>query len=163
KQTTGPTITTATIGKVVDMRLTDPFNMLCDMASVAVDTIIQNLQDRKVDASYYDLIITGDLGQVGHDSSFELLQEKNIHINKDQYVDCGLMIYKEDQPVQSGGSGTACSAVVTYGHILNRMHTRELNKILFVATGSLHSPMSVQQKNTIPCIAHAVSIEWKED
>ena len=163
KHTTGPTITSATIGKVVDMGLTDPFNMGGAMAPAAVDTIIQHLQDRKVDASYYDLIITGDLGQIGHDSSYELLQEKNIHINKDQYVDCGLLIYKDDQPVQSGGSGTACSAVVTYGHILNRMQARELNKILFVATGSLHSPMSVQQKNTIPCIAHAVSIEWKED
>src|SRR5699024_6604407 len=108
-------------------------------------------------------MITVELGQIEQDSTYELLQEKNIHINKDQYVVCGLLIYKDDQPVQSGGSGTACSAVVTYGHILNRMHTRELNKILFVATGSLHSPMSVQQNNTIPCIAHAVSIEWKED
>lgn len=162
KQATGPAITSATIGKVVDMGLTDPFNMGGAMAPAAVDTIIRHLQDRKIDASYYDLIITGDLGQIGHDSSFELLQEKDIQINKEQYVDCGLIIYNEDQPVNSGGSGTACSAVVTYGHILKRMQNRELDKVLFVATGSLHSPMSVQQKNTIPCIAHAVSIEWKE-
>src|SRR5699024_12742279 len=116
-----------------------------------------------VDAAYYDLIITGDLGQIVHDRAYEVLQEKKIHINKDQYVDCGLLIYKDDQPVQSGGSGTACSAVVTYRHILNRMQARELNKILFIETGSLHYSMSVQQKNTIPCILHTVSIKWKED
>lgn len=157
---TGPAITSATIGKVVDMGITDPFNMGGAMAPAAVDTIIRHLHDRKVDASYYDLIITGDLGRVGHEASYDLLTEQQVAINKEQYVDCGLMIYNDDQPVQAGGSGSACSAVVTYGHILNRMHRGELTRILFVATGALHSPMSVQQKSSIPCIAHAVSIEY---
>jgi len=157
---TGPAITSATIGKVVDMGLTDPFNMGGAMAPAATDTIIRHLHDRKIDASYYDLIVTGDLGRIGHAASFDLLQQQEVSIKEDQFVDCGLMIYNEDQPVQAGGSGSACSAVVTYGHLLNRMRQGELEKVLIVATGSLHSPMSVQQKETIPCIAHAVSIEF---
>ena len=70
-----------------------------------------------------------------------------------------MMIYSEDQPVLAGASGCACSATVTYGHILNRMKRGELNKVLIVATGALLSPISFQQKESIPCIAHAVVIE----
>lgn len=160
KTKTGPAITSATIGKVIDMGLTDPFNMGGAMAPAAADTIIRHLHDRNVDSTYYDYIITGDLGQIGREASLELLQQKHVDIKEEQYIDCGLMIYTDEQPVQAGGSGSACSAVVTYGHILNKMHRGEIKRILFVATGSLHSPMSVQQKETIPCIAHAVSIEY---
>ena len=69
------------------------------------------------------------------------------------------MIYKEDQPVLAGASGPGCSAVVTYGHLLNKMKKGELKRILVIATGALLSPLSFQQKESIPCIAHAVSIE----
>ncbi len=155
----GPVITSATIGKVVDMGLTDAFNMGGAMAPAAVDTIVRHLTDRNVDPSFYDLIITGDLGKVGREASFDLLKEKGIDIDPTKYVDCGLTIYTKDQPVHAGGSGTACSAVASYGHFLNRMKEGKLNRILLVATGALHSPMSIQQKNPIPCIAHAVSIE----
>lgn len=158
----GPKVTSATIGKVVDMGLTDPFHMGGAMAPAAVDTIIRHLKERNVDVSYYDLIITGDLGRIGREVSYDLLRKNGIEIQAKQYVDCGVTIYNEDQPVQAGGSGSACSAVVTYGHFLNRMKAGLIRRILFVATGSLHSPMSIQQKNTIPCIAHAVSIEMKE-
>lgn len=161
KNGNGPVITSATIGKVIDMGLTDPFNMGGAMAPAAVDTIIRHLTERNLDPSYYDLIITGDLGKVGRDASYDLLKQKNVHLNDNQYVDCGVLIYKEKQPVQSGGSGSACSAVVTYGHFIKKMMEGELNRILFVATGALHSPLSVQQKNSIPCIAHAVSIEMR--
>src|SRR5690625_477427 len=163
KSGVGPVVTTATIGKVIDMGLTDPFNMGGAMAPAAADTIIRHLTDRNIDASYYDLIITGDLGKVGREASYDLLKQQGIQINDKQYVDCGLTIYKDDQPVQAGASGAACSAVVTYGHYLNQMKQGKLKRILLVATGSLHSPMSVQQKQTIPCIAHAVSIDAGSD
>lgn len=159
----GPVITTATIGKVIDMGLTDPYNMGGAMAPAAVDTIITHLKERDVDASYYDYIITGDLGHIGRETSLDLLRERGINIEDDQYVDCGLTIYREGQPVMAGASGTASSAVVTYGHFLNLLKNGQANRILVVATGSLHSPMSVQQKDTIPCIAHAVSIETGSD
>ena len=69
------------------------------------------------------------------------------------------MIYKEDQPVQAGASGAGCSATVLYGHLLNQMKQGRYKRILFVATGALLSPLTFQQNESIPCIAHAVSIE----
>ena len=73
--------------------------------------------------------------------------------------DCGLLIYTNEQPVQSGGSGAGCSATVLYGHLLNEMKKGMYKRILLVATGALLSPLTVQQNESIPCIAHAVSIE----
>ena len=155
----GPVVTSATIGRVVDMGLSDTFNMGGAMAPAAVDTIEAHLRDLNVDASYYDLIVTGDLGKIGQSIAFDLLGKHNIGINREQFQDCGLIIYREGQPVFAGGSGSGCSASVTYGHLLNRMKQGEFKRILIVATGALLSPMSFQQKETIPCIAHAVAIE----
>jgi len=163
KEGNGPVITSATIGKVVDMGITDPFNMGAAMAPAAVDTITAHLKERNVDASYYDLIVTGDLGHIGRHVSLDLLNKNGLNITEEQYVDCGLTIYREDQPVLAGGSGSACSAVATYGHYLNLLKKGEINRMLVVATGSLHSPLSVNQKDSIPAIAHAVSIESGSD
>src|SRR5699024_8418168 len=91
------------------------------------------------------------------------LQKQGITLNEEKYQDSGLILYKSDQPVNAGGSGTACSAVVTFGHLIQKLKTGKLKRVLCVATGSLHSTMTVQQKNTIPVIAHAVSIEAGSD
>lgn len=156
-----PVTTSATIGKVVDMGLTDPFNMGGAMAPAAADTIAAHFRDLQISPSYYDLIVTGDLGRVGHETAFTLLHKNGVKVSREQFKDCGLMIYKEDQPVQSGGSGAGCSATVLYGHLLNEMRKGAYKRILMVATGALLSPISFQQKESIPCIAHAVSIEMK--
>ncbi|MFT4414217.1 stage V sporulation protein AD [Fredinandcohnia humi] len=155
----GPRVTSATIGRVVDIGFSDPFNMGGAMAPAAVDTIEAHFRDMQIDASYYDLIVTGDLGHIGREVSLDLMHKHGITLEESKYLDCGLLIYREDQPVLSGGSGAACSATVVYGHILNRMRKGEFNRILVVATGALLSPLSYQQNETIPCIAHAVSIE----
>lgn len=155
----GPRVTSSTIGRVIDMGLTDPFNMGGAMAPAAVDTIEVHLKERGVDPSYYDLIVTGDLGHIGREVSLDLLKKHNISIEEERFQDCGLMIYREGQPVLSGGSGAGCSASVVYGHLLNRMKKGEFRKVLVVATGALLSPLTFQQNETIPCIAHAVSIE----
>lgn len=155
----GPRVIAATIGRVVDMGLSDPFNMGAAMAPAAVDTIEAHFRDLNVDACRYDLIATGDLGRVGHSIAGDLLKKHGMKIPEEKLTDCGILIYKEDQPVFAGGSGCACAAVTTYGHLINRLKRRELGRILVVATGALLSPMSYQQKETIPCVAHAVSIE----
>ena len=155
----GPRVSSATIGRVIDMGISDPFNMGTAMAPAAVDTIQAHLRDLKREPEYYDLIATGDLGRVGHKIAGDLLNKHEIDIPPEIFTDCGILIYKEDQPVQAGGSGCACSATVTYGHLLKRMRKGELGRILVVATGALLSPLSYQQKETIPGIAHAVSIE----
>lgn len=158
KEGNGPRVTAATIGRIVDMGISDPFNMGAAMAPAAVDTLQAHFQDLQRTPTDYDLIATGDLGKIGYQITKDLLAKHGIDMG-DQYVDCGMLIYSEDQPVIAGASGAACSATVTYGHILNRMRRGELNKVLIVATGALLSPLSFQQKESIPCIAHAVVIE----
>ena len=155
----GPKVTSATIGRVIDMGISDPFNMGEAMAPAAVDTIEAHFRDLDISPSYYDMIATGDLGALGHRIAGELLNKHGMDIPPEIFTDCGLLIYKQDQPVLSGGSGCGCSATVTYGHLLNRMRKGELKKILIIATGALMSPMTFQQKESIPGIAHAVSIE----
>ncbi|MCU9612419.1 stage V sporulation protein AD [Caldibacillus lycopersici] len=154
-----PKVTTATIGKVVDMGLSDPFNMGGAMAPAAVDTIAAHFKDTGRDPSYYDLIVTGDLGKIGRATALDLFHQQGLNIMEDKFQDCGLMIYKEDQPIQAGASGPASSATVIYGHLIKQLKQGKYKKILCVATGALLSPMTVQQKESIPCIAHAVSIE----
>jgi stage V sporulation protein AD len=154
-----PVTTSATIGKVIDMGLTDPFNMGGAMAPAAADTIMAHFRDLQLDPSHYDLIVTGDLGRVGHDTAFELLNKSGLKLERKQFQDCGLLMYKDDQPVQSGGSGAGCSATVLYGHLLNQLKKGIYKRMLVVATGALLSPLSFQQGESIPCIAHAVAIE----
>jgi stage V sporulation protein AD len=154
-----PYTTSATIGKVVDMGLSDPFNMGGAMAPAAADTIIAHFKDRQLEPSHYDLIVTGDLAKIGREAVLEVLHNSGLKIDSERFQDCGLMIYKEDQPVQAGASGAGCSATVLYGHLLNQMKQGRYKRILFVATGALLSPLTFQQNESIPCIAHAVSIE----
>lgn len=155
-----PRITSATIGKVIDMGLTDPFNMGGAMAPAAVDTIQRHFVDLGIDPSHYDLIVTGDLAEVGRKAALALFEQKGVPVDAQKFQDCGLLIYSKDQKVFAGASGPACSAVVMYGHLLNEMKAGTYKRILFAATGALLSPLSVQQKETIPCICHAVAIEY---
>ncbi|GIO13518.1 stage V sporulation protein AD [Cohnella xylanilytica] len=160
KAGSGPRVTAATIGKVVDLGIKDPFNMGAAMAPAAVDTIQAHLQDTGREPGYYDLIVTGDLAGVGHPIAAEILERNGVPMEQTLFRDCGLMVYDvAKQKVQAGGSGCACSAVVAYGHLLKRMAKGELKRILVVATGALLSPLSYQQGETIPCVAHAVAIE----
>lgn len=160
KKGSGPVVTSATIGRVVDMGISDVFNMGAAMAPAAVDTITAHFRDLQVGPGHYDLIITGDLSNVGYELAKELFKKHDIPMAKTRFEDCGRMIYDYNtQMVQAGGSGAGCSAVVVYGHILNRLKAGDYKRILVVATGALLSPVSMQQGETIPCIAHAVSIE----
>ncbi|RKD22732.1 stage V sporulation protein AD [Ammoniphilus oxalaticus] len=158
KEGDGPHVISATLGRVVDMGLSDPFNMGAAMAPAAADTLVAHFRDLQCSPNDYDLIATGDLGGVGYEIAKDLLSKHGFEMDE-RFVDCGMMIYTEKQPVFAGASGAGCSAVVTYGHILNRMKRGELNKVLIVATGALLSPISFQQNESIPCIAHAVAIE----
>jgi stage V sporulation protein AD len=156
----GPVVTCATIGKIVDLGISDPFNMGAAMAPAAVDTIQTHFNDTGRMPADYDMIVTGDLATVGHRIAVDLFARDGVPMQDTVFSDCGLMIYDiERQKVQAGGSGCACSAVVAYGHLMKRLKRGELERILVVATGALLSPLSYQQGETIPCIAHAVAIE----
>ncbi len=155
---TGPRITAATVGKVVDMGIKDPNAMGPAMAPAAMETLWQHIQDTGRQPGYYDMIFTGDLGKVGKALVIQLMQEKGIDISQN-YEDCGCMIYREDQDTHAGASGCASSGTVFCGYLYKMLQERKLQKILIIGTGSLHSPTSYQQKESIPCIAHAVAIE----
>ncbi|MGG4492042.1 stage V sporulation protein AD [Metabacillus idriensis] len=151
-------ITSATIGRVADLGITDPFDMGSAMAPAAADTIAQHFKDLNTKPEDYDLIVTGDLASVGSPILKDLLKEEGYDVYAN-HNDCGLMIYRPDQNVFAGGSGCGCSAVVTYSHIFNELKSGNLNRVMVVATGALLSPTMIQQKESIPTIAHGVVFE----
>ena len=154
-------IESGTIGKVVDYNQNDPLDMGAVMAGAAADTIKTHLEDTKRDASYYDLIVTGDLGLYGKEILKEfMMSEYKIDLSKN-YNDCGVILYdtKKQQEVLAGGSGPVCSARVLYTYIINEMKKKNLKRVLVVATGALFNPNFVFQKENILSIAHAISLE----
>ncbi|GGH79204.1 stage V sporulation protein AD [Pullulanibacillus pueri] len=151
-------ITEATIGRVMDWGINDANDMGSAMAPAAADTIETHLADTGRQPEDYDMIATGDLSSVGSPILRELLWERGIDING-VHQDCGLMLFSPDQPVFAGGSGAACSAIVTYSYIANQLREGKLRRVLIVATGALHNPTIIYQKQSIPCIAHGVVLE----
>ena len=127
------------------------------MAPAAAQTIKQHFQDLGLQPSYYDLILTGDLATCGSPILIDILKGEGYDISQ-KHNDCGKLIFSEDQPVFAGGSGCGCCAVVTYGHIKKLLEEKKLKRVLVVATGALLNPIILQQKETIPCIAHAVAL-----
>lgn len=155
----GPRLKHCTIGKVVDMGVTDINNMGAAMAPAACDTIKSFLIDTKTKPSDYDLILTGDLGRTGSQLLLELLQKENIDISR-LHNDCGMMIYDiEKQDVHAGGSGCGCCGSVLCGYILENMCKGKLKNILVAATGALMSPTANQQGESTPGIAHLIHLE----
>jgi stage V sporulation protein AD len=154
-----PRVTAFTIGKVIDMGITDINNMGAAMAPAAFDVINAHIKDLSVSINYYDLIVTGDLGYVGTEILKKVfLQEKNINLNN--HSDCGVMIFDRDkQKTDSGGSGCGCSAVTFAGYLYQQLLDQKINKLLFVPTGALVNQTSAQQGESIPGIAYAVAIE----
>lgn len=153
----GPMVTHITVGKVVDFGITDANNMGAAMAPAAVDTIYLHLKDTGRSPDFYDMILTGDLGEVGKEIVIDLLSEKGFDVSN-VYNDCGVMIFdSEKQDVHSGGSGCGCSASVFCGHIYKRMLKKEIKNVLLISTGALLSTISTQQGESIPGIAHAVA------
>ncbi|EZH67660.1 SpoVAD [Bacillaceae bacterium JMAK1] len=154
-------VTKSTIGKVIDNGIKDPFNMGAAMAPAAVDTILTHFKDFQTSEEDYDLILTGDLGQVGRSIALEWFRQKGVTLPEGKFQDCGLMIYDDEPEAMAGASGTGCSAAVVFSKILHEMQQGKYKKILVCATGALLSPLTFQQKESIPCIAHAVVIERK--
>lgn len=152
-------ISAVTVGRVKDECITDPFQMGAAMAPAFVDTVQTHLRERGVNADYYDLILSGDLGRVGQDIARELFGLMGVNICEGSLNDCGLILYGNDKRVFSGGSGCGCAAAVGFGHIFRRIREGNLRRVLLCATGALVSPLSSQQKESIPAISHAVALE----
>ena len=152
-------VESATLGKCIDSGVKNVFDMGSVMAIAAADTIDKHLKDTKREIGYYDLILTGDLGMYGKNLLKDVLKDEYGYDTKN-VDDSACMIYDiNKQSVYAGGSGPACIALVTYSYILNLMRQGKLNRVLMVATGALMNPTMVNQKLSIPSIAHAVSLE----
>lgn len=152
-------ISGVTVGKIVDYGLKDSQNMGACMAPAATDTIIQNLKDfgRKIED--YDRIVTGDLGYVGQDILFDLMQGKGYDI-KTKHMDCGMTIFdQKGQDTHAGGSGCGCAAVTLAAYILPKIKKGEWKRVLFVPTGALMSTVSFNEGASVPGIAHAIVLE----
>lgn len=149
----------ATIGRVIDYGVTDANDMGAAMAPAARDTLINHLEGTSRDVDYYDLILTGDLGEAGHRLLKLLMEEKGIQLG-DNYSDTGIMIYNRiGQDVCQGGSGAGCSSTVFNSFVYKKLENGELNRVLLIPTGALVSKTSNLQGESIPGIAHAVSFE----
>lgn len=158
KNGTGPRITACTVGTVTDLGVKDANNMGAAMAPSALSTIRAHFQDLNTTADDYDLIVTGDLGNIGKELLLTLAQREGLNIGG-KLTDCGSLIFDSlKQDVHAGGSGCGCSAVTLCGYLLNQIRSNKLKKILFCGTGALLSPTSTQQSLPIPGICHAVTI-----
>ena len=153
-------ITAGTIGKVIDLGITDANNMGAAMAPAAADTFAAHLSDTGRGVMDYDLVVTGDLGRFGSEMFIDLCRDNGIDL-QDRHMDCGNMIFSPEQKVDCGGSGCGCSATVLNGYLLERIEKGELRRIFFMATGALLSPTSSMQSESIPGIAHGVVLERK--
>ena len=152
----------ATIGKVFDFDYKNSFDLGGAMAPSAIETLLTHFDDFKRKPSDYDLILTGDLSQIGFSVVSTALNNKFENVKN--YDDCGLIVYDYfTQKVFSGGSGCGCSAVVTCGYIKEKLLSGELKRVLICPTGALMNMTTTLQKESIPAITHAFILERVEE
>jgi stage V sporulation protein AD len=153
-----PYIKAAHIGRIIDKGIKNSNNMGAAMAPAAAQTILGFFEDTNTGPENYDLILTGDLASVGSELMHELLTREGLELG-DKHNDCGLMIYdREAQKMNAGASGCGCCATVLCSKVLEDIRAGRLKDILFIATGALMSPISVQQGQSISSVAHLVHI-----
>lgn len=150
-------IGSVTIGQVIDLQQSDANDMGRAMAPAAFDTYVHHMNNLGIDGKDYDLILTGDLSRYGRKIMRHLLDDEGYSYH--QYDDCGCLLYDTKQNVYQGGSGPVCSALVTFGYVYQKMLEGLYKKVLVIPTGALLSPVMTNQKLSIPCIAHAFSLE----
>lgn len=158
KKGIGPTIASATFGKVVDWGINDVNDMGAAMAPAAMDTMLSHFRDTHTTPDDYDLIVTGDLGKLGSEILIDLMEDKGIKLGLN-YNDCGQMYFTREQATLCGGSGCGCSATVFNSFIMKKLREGEYKKVLFMPTGALLSTTATQQGETIPGVCHAVVVE----
>ena len=155
-------VTHLTVGQMIDRNVTDVNNMGAAMAPAAVSTLTSHFHDTGRKPEDYDLIVTGDLGQLGKEIVKHFMKRNGYDLSQN-YNDCGVLLYDaKKQDVHCGGSGCGCSAAVLCGHLLGELEKGNLHRLLFCGTGALHSTLSLQQGRSIPGICHAVAIEASE-
>lgn len=154
KNETNIKLESCTIGKVVDYGIKDANNMGAIMAPSAANTLIEHLKDMKRDISYYDVILTGDLGRLGSELFKTLLSKHDIILKN--HIDAGSELIVDRKLTDQGASGPICLPLYLVEKILTE---KKHKRILIIGTGSLQNSTLVNQKNTLPSVSHAVSLE----
>lgn len=157
-------VESGTIGKIIDAGVKDANQMGSAMAPAAVDTVLNHLQDTKRTIDYYDVVLTGDLGFTGKEIVKDFLADAGIKqsdVDK-VYDDCGAMMYTSQQDIHSGGSGCGCSASIFSGYVYKKLRRGDIKRALIISTGALLSTISPFQGESIPGIAHAISLESED-
>lgn len=158
KEGSGPRVESFTAGRIQDYGIIDPNDMGSAMAPAFVDTLSRHLGDMERTPKDYDLILSGDLGRTGSVVARHLLKEKGIDLTG-VHQDGGLLVYEMTPDICSGASGCGCIATVFGAKVWKELNSGKLGRVLLIATGALHSPTTCQQNESIPSIAHAVSVE----
>jgi stage V sporulation protein AD len=155
----GPYIDAVTFGEITDYNITDANNMGAAMAPSAASTLKNFFCDTNTKPEDYDVIYTGDLGSVGTQLLYELMDREGFDL-RCKHADCGNMIFdSEKQDTHAGGSGCGCSASVLASFIMHRFEDGNFKNILFMSTGALLSPTSTYQGESIPGISHLINIK----
>ena len=158
----GLRVTSGTLGRVIDLNITDANHMGAAMAPAVYDTIAAHLADTGRSAEDFDLIATGDLGWIGRDLLLELCAAGGVALPPEKLIDCGASLYYKEQDAHAGGSGCGCVASVSCGWLMKRMEAGELKRLLLVGSGAMLSPTSSQQGQSVPGIAYAACIEGED-
>ena len=150
-------VNASTFGSVEDVSWDDISDMGSPMAYAAYKTIKAHFENTHTTPKDYDLILTGELSSLGSKILRKLFEQDQIKLSN--HLDAGTLIYSNEKDKFMGGSGCACISLVGFGYIFKQMINHKYNKVLLVGTGALHSATSVQQKKSIPIIAHAIELE----
>lgn len=144
------------------MLLADIYGSIGTSSPAAYDTLSAFFRDSGTTPQDYDLILTGDLGKIGHDLVADLFAADGVILGE-RYQDCGLLLYdRQRQDMHAGASGCGCSAAVLAGMVLPGMREGRWKRVLFAPTGALLSPISSFQGQSIPGICHAVCLSEKK-
>lgn len=159
KERANARLTKATIGRVIDYRVTDANHMGAAMAPAVADTLTAHFQDTGCDFRDFDLVATGDLGCIGRNLLKELLIQRGVKVDDEKLIDCGATIFSKEQDPHAGGSGCGCVASVTCGYLMTLLKRRDIRRLLVAGSGAMLSTTSQQQGESIPGIAYAVCLE----
>lgn len=125
------------------------------MAPAASKVIVEHLKNVHKKVNDYDVVLTGDLGSLGNELLLMILKEE-YGMSASNIIDAGASLYKKDQNKLSGASGPVVLPLYLFNKVLL---SKKNKKILIVGTGALHNPTLVNQKKSIPAIAHVVELE----
>jgi stage V sporulation protein AD len=155
-------VTSGTVGRIIDLDISDANHMGAAMAPAVFDCIAAHMADTGRSAEDYDLIATGVLGWIGRNLLLELADAAKLNLPADRLIDCGASLFYQEQDAHAGGSGCGCVASVACGWLMKRLEAGDIRRLLLVGSGAMFSPTSSQQAQSVPGIAYATCIERRD-